>query len=197
MKTLKMIFLAILMILACGTMAFAAIDTQNFFDQTATTYWTPDEDSTYSSPYYRWYNEDWSWTHSALNVNSSAKLDISAWDVDAEDGEVDNIYAMDNGSWVLLGSLAGLNDAWGFTSFTLNSSFYDEIANGLQVRIDIDSTHNYDYWAVALAKSVLTTDGTANNEDPNPGTTVPEPTTMLLLGLGLCGLAGLRRKIQK
>lgn len=69
---------------------------------------TPGPGSTYFAtvanqstfPYYRYENNypnidgDWGWTHTAIGGTfASATLNISAYDVDADFGEVDNIYA--------------------------------------------------------------------------------------------------------
>jgi hypothetical protein len=161
-----------------------------------TEFFTPPGVTT-GSPYYRWFNEDWGWKHTAIGGTfTTANLSISAYDVDysvGPEGEHDIIYVKESGSWVKVGELAGSNNIWSYTTFSLGSQFFDEIAAGLEVRIDIDSTHTYNDWAVALAKSVLSLDG-GQLPDPNPGSKVPEPGTLLLLGFGLIGIAGYGRK---
>ncbi|MCA8869049.1 MAG: VPLPA-CTERM sorting domain-containing protein [Rhodobacteraceae bacterium] len=158
-----------------------------------TGFFVPTDGQKNNSPYYRWHDEDWGWTHNAIAAGfTTAKLLISAFDVDLGSGEVDNIYAFDNGVKTLLGSLDGNNNVWAFTEFNLGANFFDDIQAGLQVFIDIDSTHSSRTWAVTLAKSVITTDGgTPPNPDPDP---VPLPAAGWLMLAGLGGIAGLRRR---
>lgn len=190
----KLLAAALGIVLSCGTMVGAApiIDVI----QAPTPYFAPDQLSTYSAPYYRWYNEDWGWSHNAIGAPfTSATLNISAWDVDAP-SEVDLIYAYDNGTPVLLGSLSGLDNAWGYSTFVLGANFFDDIATGLQIWMNIDSTHQTQYWAVSLAKSILSLDG-GSLPNPNPNPPVPEPSTFLLVGAGLAGAAVLRKRFKK
>lgn len=200
MKKILIVLMACGMILTFGSFAGAApvSDVIN----APTGYFVPTDAQKWDSGYWRWYDEDWGWSHNAIaGPITSAELGISAFDVDYAGGERDIIYAWENsqnggaGDWVALGELAGGNAIWQFTKFTLSSDFYDDIINGLQVKIDIDSTHTSDTWAVTLAKSVLSVDG-GGFPDPDPDP-VPEPATMLLLGGGLAGLGVLRRKFRR
>lgn len=155
-----------------------------------------------TSPYYRWYNEDWGWTHNAISATfSTATLNISAFDVDYALGERDEVFAWNNsGVKTSLGFLAGSNNTWAFTEFTLDLTYFNTaIAGGLDVWIDIDSTNPYASYGfgdfgITLAKSTLCLDGPCDM-DPKPPV-IPEPSTYLLLGSGIAGLAFWRRRQQ-
>lgn len=175
--------------------AVGVTDTRDASNGGANTYFVPTDAQKSDWPYYRWEGDDWGWTHGAIaGTITSASLNISAFDVDASQGEVDKIFAMDDGSWVELGSLAGNNDIWAFTNFVLGANFFNDINAGLQVKMAIDTGD--DGWAVTLAKSSLSVDG-GTLPPPVPGVPEPETYAMMLAGLAAVGAIARRRRKQK
>lgn len=193
MRKFLIVVFSLGLFLSLSTVMYAStIDVKEF----ATGYFLDPDESASSSPYYRYYDEDWGWTHGAIaEAITTVSLSISAYDVDFT--EIDRIsgWDVDTSTWIDLGQLTELGtNVWSYTTFDLTgiTALHDEVAEGLQIWMDIDSTNTSITWAVTLAKSVLNVnEGILPDPDPNP---VPEPTTMLLFGLGILGLAGVSRR---
>lgn len=185
-------------LIAASTVAFNAHSAAvSSIVEAPTRFFIPTDSQKFLSPYLRFKNQDWGWSQPAVASSfTTANLSISANDVDFAQGERDNIYAYDSsggsGLWVLLGALNGSDAKYAFTTFSLGSTFFDDIQSGLQLKIDIDTTNAG--WGVSLAKSVMSFDG-ASLPSPGPGVNqIPEPATVTLLALGLAGIAFIRRR---
>ncbi len=182
--------------------AVAITDVQEYSNNTATEFFVKNDASKTQDPYYRGPEEDWGWTHNAIAGSfTSIELDISAFDVDTP-REKDRISVFNGSTWTDIGILAGQNNIWEFTTFDLMSYAWAEtqVNAGLQVRMDISEGSSA--WAVTLGKATLTLDGGSQACVPTPGvpctpTSVPEPSGLALLGLGLAGLGFARRKQAK
>ncbi len=190
-----------------GIASAATVDTIDATSGQAGTYFVPTAGQETNFTYWRTGSQDWGWMHNAIASGfTSAKINISAYDVDEApcgfsnpaECEVDEIYAWESsggGSWLLLGTLTGDNDAFSFTEFDLlavnGGSLMDDIESGLKIRMDIDA-NDTNNWRVSLGKSVITTDG-ANPGNPNPGQ-VPLPAGAWLMLTAMGGFAAMRRR---
>jgi hypothetical protein len=164
--------------------------------ETPTNYFVPTDAQKFDSPYYRGASEDWGYSHNAIaGTITSATLNLSAFDVDyvapGYIGERDAVYAYDDGVQTFLGYLTGADNAWEFgNAFVLGASFFNDIATGLQVWVDIDTTN--EGWFLTLGKSSLSVDG-GRLPPPTPGG-VPELGSWALMMLGMAALGATLRQ---
>lgn len=139
--------------------------------------WFTDTDPTnynpyFYSPYFRFNNEDWGWTHTITFKEPptdiiSATLEINAWDVDILSQEVHDIYADD----IYIGHLVpnhnesnadGYKADWCVTTLTFSPDALLALIDGeADMWIDIDAgryveNNESSAWGVTLGYSTLT-----------------------------------------
>lgn len=204
-KMLKAALAALILSISGFSSATLIIDIQEYSNNTGTEYFVDIDANKYNSPYYRNLSQDWGWLHTSIAGNwTSIILDISAFDVDFGSGELDTISIFTGAVWLNLGNLAGNSDIWAFTQFDLSGYGWasGQVNAGLQIKMDIDSA-NTNIWLVTLGKSILTvsdgnSNGSGSNCVPTPGVpcnTIPEPSTIVIIALGVISLAS--RKLKK
>jgi hypothetical protein len=165
------------------------------------------------SPWHRTSNEDWGWTHDLTGLApkdatgmASATLTIVAWDVDAEEGEHDALYAAGglvpagtdiksigaklgllssynvspvSVPWSAAGQVGIYAQLWSTTSFDLPKDILDGLWKDGQIALFLNIDQQPDGFRVTLEHSTLAVNYVTSGAVP-----IPEPATLGLLGLG-------------
>jgi len=140
----------------------------------------------------------WNWTQNftfnpgIVNINSASLIilanDVNTFSTVPPDGEIDEIRG--DGSY--LGNLVQGGSLMDSTTTFNNLSFTNLLDGSMVFNIRTPATSG-----LTLRSSRLIIDYSLGTEEPPNNTEAPEPMTLLLVGSGMLGLVGLKRKFKK
>lgn len=154
-----------------------------------------------------------SWTYNLpyeITTANYGSMTVRTWDIDP--GDIMSVYFdFGGGNEVYAGLLTGSNGGnvtiwenavaygttaslggWSTTTFNLDAAALAALSGttGFNLLLKVENTATS--WAAVIDYASFTL-----NYEPGKPNPTPEPASMLLVGLGLIGLAGVRRKLKK